>query len=135
MDFLDEVLLEQVNYVEKLKKLTEYTFDNMVQDEIFAYRHYFFLSTVFHKAESGVLPPKNKVPPHVRMTAFFEEGMKKGEFNTNYPPQECARLYNCIIKGATLNYILCPKEFKGSFKFPSINFIIDIFKKENHNEQ
>lgn len=131
MDFLDEVLLEKINYVEKLKKLTEYTFENMIEDEIFAYRYYFFVSTVFHKAESGVLPPKNKVPPHVRMTAFFEEGIKNGDFCDKYSPQECARLYNCIIKGATLNFILCPKEFKASFKFPSINFILDIFKKEN----
>ena len=76
MDFLDQVLLENVNYVEKLKKLTEYTFSNMIEDEIFAYRYYFFLSTVFNKAESGFLPPKNKVPPHVRMSAFFEEGIR-----------------------------------------------------------
>ncbi|MBR2499430.1 MAG: TetR/AcrR family transcriptional regulator [Clostridia bacterium] len=129
VDFLDEVLKDQTGYVQKLQKLTEFTFDNMKKDEIFAYRFYFFVSTIFHKAESGILPPKNKIPPHVRMTAFFEEGVKNGEFTDVYSPDDCARLYNCILKGATLNYILCPKEFKSSFKFPSVQFILDVFRK------
>lgn len=130
MDFLDEVINTEFTYVDKLKHLTEYTFDNMKKDEIFAYRYYFFLSTIFHKAESGVLPPKNKVPPHVRMSAFFKAGMDSGEFSDKYSPEECARLYNCILKGATLNFLLCPKEFKQNFKFPPIDFVLDVFKKE-----
>lgn len=131
MDFLDEVLLDKTNYVDKLHRLTEYTFDNMVKDEIFAYRYYFFVSTIFIKAESGELPPKCKTPPHLRMFAFFEEGIKNGDFKDNYPPSECAKLYNSIIQGATLNFILCPKEFKHTFKFPLIEYIVEIFKKEN----
>ena len=130
MDFLDEVINTKFNYVDKLRHLTEYTFDNMKKDEIFAYRYYFFVSTVFHKAESGVLPPKNKVPPHVRMTSFFREGMESGEFSEKYSPEDCARLYNCILKGATLNFLLCPKEYKQNFLFPPIDFVIDVFKKE-----
>ena len=133
-DFLDEVISEESNYLTKLKKMTEYTFNNMKKDDIFAYRYYFFVSTVFHKAESGVLPPKDKIPPHVRLTNFFEEGIKAGDFSNKYPASECAKLYNCITKGATLNFILCPKEFKSSFKFPMTEYIIDIFKKENNDE-
>lgn len=136
MDFLDEVLKEKDCYVDKLHKLTEYTFDNMKKDEIFAYRYYFFVSTVFAKAESGELPPKKngRVPPHIRMYSFFEEGIKRGEFKDKYPPDESAKLYNSIIQGATLNFILCPKEFKHNFKFPMIDYIVDIFKKENVND-
>lgn len=134
MDFLDEVLLDQTDYVHKLKKLTEYTFENMKKDEIFAYRYYFFVSTVFVKAESNILPPKCKAPPHVRMFSFFEEGIKQKDFSDRYDAHECAKLYNSIIQGATLSFILCPKEFKKSFKFPSVDFIIDIFKKETINE-
>ena len=131
MDFLDEVLKDGTNYIEKLEKLTEYTFANMKKDEIFAYRYYFFLSNIFIKAESGQLPPKDskKVPPHVRMFDFFDKGIKNGDFNNDYEPEECAKLYNCIIQGATLNFILWPKEFKPSFKFPKIETIINIFKK------
>ena len=129
MDFLDAVLLESSNYVDKLKKLTEYTFENIKRDEIFAYRYYFFVSTVFIKAESGELPPKCKAPPHVRMFSFFDDGIKSGDFKDDYPPNECAKLYNSIIQGATLSFILCPKEFKHNFKFPSIEYIVDIFKK------
>ena len=133
MDFLDAVYSEDSNYIDKLYKLTEYTFSNMKKDEIFAYRFYFFLSTIFSKVESGEIPKckdSDKVSPRLRMIAFFEEGMNRGEFKKDYPADECAKLYNCIIKGATLNFILCPKEFKSSFKFPTIEHIIDIFKKE-----
>ncbi len=131
MAFLDQVLLEQTPFIEKLYKLTEYTFQNIKNDEIFAYRYYFFLSTIFNKAESGELPPKDKISPHQRMTAFFEEGINRKEFSDKYPAAECAKLYNSIIQGTTLSFILCPKEFKRNFKFPMIEFIVDVFKKEN----
>ncbi|MBO5067961.1 MAG: TetR/AcrR family transcriptional regulator [Clostridia bacterium] len=130
MDFLDQVISTKDNYVEKLFKLTKYTFDNIKNDEIFAYRYYFFVSTVFAKAESGMLPPKCKTPPHIKMFSFFEDGIKSGDFRSDYQAKECAKLYNSIIQGATLNFILCPKEFKRDFEFPSIEFVIDIFKKE-----
>ena len=137
MDFLDKVMENQSNYVQKLIDLTKYTFSNIKNDEIFAYRYYFFLSTVFEKAEKNILPPKNteKKPPHLRMFEFFEEGIKNGDFHNRYTPEECAKLYNCIIQGATLNFILCPKEYKRNFHFPNIQFIADIFKKESDNEQ
>ena len=135
MDFLDEVLKSDDNYVEKLTKLTEYTFANMIKDEIFAYRYYFFLTTAFKKSEAGELPPKieGRKPPYARMFSFFEEGVKRGDFSSKYSPEDCAKLYNCIIQGATLNFILCPKEFKRNFKFPNIEHIISIFKKEKSN--
>ena len=135
MTFLDKVLESESNYLEKLYKLTEYTFDNMKKDEIFAFRYYFFVSTVFAKAEKNIFPPKetDKVPPHLRMFDFFEHGIKNGDFSNKYSAKECAKLYNCIIQGATLNFILCPREFKKDFAFPPIDFIIDIFKKETCN--
>lgn len=131
MDFLDKVLLDDGNYAQKLEKLTKYTFDNIKKDEAFAYKYYFFLSTVFIKVESGELPPKGKVPPHVRMFWFFKEALDKGDLRCDYGPENAATLYNCIMQGATLNFILCPKEFKKNYKFPDIDQIINIFKKEN----
>lgn len=134
MDFLDEVIDGGDGYAEKLYKLTAYTFDNMKKDEVFAYRYYFFVSMVFAKTESGEKPPKcDKKPPHQRMFDFFKEGIDSGDFRNDYTPDECAKLYNSIIQGATLNFILCPKEFKSSFKFPPLNFIVDVFKKENQH--
>ena len=131
MDFLDEVLASDDNFKDKLKKMTLYTFENMKKDEVFAYRYYFFVSAIFAKAESGERPPKcsNKTPPHLRMNDFFSEGIARGDFSDKYPPDECAKLYNSIIQGSTLSFILCPKEFKHSFKFPSVEYIVDIFKK------
>lgn len=133
MYFLDKVLSDDNCFVDKLYKLTEYTFNNIKKDEIFAYRYYFFVSTIFNKSESGELPPKkeNHTPPHLRMKAFFEEGIKRGEFKNNYSADECAKLYNSIIQGATLSFILCPKEFKKNFEFPAVTFIVETFKKED----
>ena len=76
------------------------------------------------------MPPKDKVPPHLRMAEFFEQGIKLGDFHDKFSPKDCASLYNSIIQGATLNFILYPKEHKRSFTFPSIQFIAEIFKKE-----
>ncbi len=130
MFFLDKVLQEDNNFVEKLIRLTEYTFNNMKKDEIFAYKYYFFVSRIFENAEKNILPKKEGIPPHLRMQDFFSEGMNRGDFHNKYSPKDCARLYNCIIQGATLSFILYPKELKKSFNFPPISFIADVFKKE-----
>lgn len=129
MDFLDRVLEDNSSFIDKLYKLTEYTFNNIKNDEIFAYRYYFFVSNVFAKAEQNILPPKDKVPPHIKIFEFFNKGINAGDFSNKYSAKDCARLYNSIIQGATLNFILYPKEFKKDFHFPSIDFIVDIFKK------
>ncbi len=130
MYFLDKVLEEDSNFVDKLVRLTEYTFNNMKNDQIFAYRYYFFVSRIFEKAENNIMPPKDRVPPHLRMSEFFEKGIESGDFHDRYSPKDCAKIYNSIVQGATLSFILCPKELKRSFTFPSIQIITDIFKKE-----
>ncbi len=131
MFFLDKVLAEDSNYVDKLIRLTEYTFNNMKKDEIFAYKYYFFVSRIFEKAEKNIMPPKKEgVPPHLRMQDFFKTGIENGDFHDRYSPKDCARLYNCIIQGATLSFILYPKELKNTFNFPPLSFIADVFKKE-----
>ncbi len=131
MFFLDKVLKEQTNYVDKLIRLTEYTFNNMKKDEIFAYKYYFFVSRIFENAEKNIMPPKKDgIPPHLRMQDFFNQGINNGDFHNRYSPKDCARLYNCIIQGATLSFILYPKELKNKFNFPPLEFIADVFKKE-----
>ena len=52
---LDKVLEEDSNFVDKLIRLTEYTFNNMKNDQIFAYRYYFFVSRIFEKAEKNII--------------------------------------------------------------------------------
>ena len=104
MEFLDQGINTDFCFVDKLKHLTEYTFDNMKKDEIFAYRYYFFLSTVFHKAESGVLPPKNKVPPHVRMTAFFKDGMVVYDYAIRFSCEDIEILEEPIDKMIVILY-------------------------------
>ena len=130
MHFIDMVLQEDMSYVDKLIRLVEYTFNNMKKDEIFAYKYYFFVSRIFDKAEKNILPKQEGPPPHLKMQEFFKSGIEKGDFHDRYSPKDCARLYNCIIQGATLNFLLYPKELKKSFNFPPIQFVADIFKKE-----
>ncbi len=100
MFFLDKVLEEDSNFVDKLIRLTEYTFNNMKNDQIFAYRYYFFVSRIFEKAENNIMPPKDKVPPHLRMSEFFEKGINCGDFHDKYSPKECAKIYNSIVENA-----------------------------------
>ncbi len=128
--FFEKVLAEDTNFVDKLIHIIEYTFNNIKKDEIFAYKYYFFVSRIFEKAENNVMPKTCNNAPHLRMHEFFKEGIARGDFHDRYSPKDCARLYNCIIQGATLNFLLYPKELKKSFNFPPINFIADIFKKE-----
>lgn len=130
MTYLEEVVNMPTNYLEKLKNLTDYAFSNIKKDELFAYKYYFFVSTMFNKAESGKLHLNKGTPPHVKMNAFFEQGINNGDFTNKYPAFECAKLYNSIIQGATLCFILCPKEYKKHFTFPSTDFILDVFKKK-----
>lgn len=131
MDYLDQVIKTPINYVDKLKDLTNYVFSNIKKDELFAYKYYFFVSTIFNKTEKGEKPINKGNPPISKMNAFFEQGIKNGDFNDKYGALECTKLYNSIIQGATLCFILCPKEIKKHFNFPSTDFILDIFKKEN----
>lgn len=128
MENFERVMAEDSNYIDKLYKLTDFAFSNTKKDELFAYKYYFFVSTVFAKAESGKLTERKPTNKY-KMVDFFKVGIERGEFKNDLNPEECAKLFNSIIQGATLNFILCPKEFKKSFQFPSADFIVNIFKK------
>ena len=118
------------SYPEKLRFLTEHLFYELKNDENFAYHYYFFVSQMFtHKDKCP--PPKKPdfKPPFMVLEEFFEKGQKKGEFSLTQSPKECARLYISIVQGATIGYVIAPKEVQKVMEFPSTDFIIDIFKK------
>ena len=66
---------------------------------------------------------------------LFLEGQKNGEFITGKTPKECMELFLSIIQGATLIYVIAPKEIRKNMHLPSPDFILDIFCKGVKNEK
>ncbi len=119
-------------FVDKLRVILEHLFKEITTDETFAYYYYFFISQKFTLKEKGIKPPKKKdaPPPFILvMEEFFEKGQKAGEFNEKYSAKDCARMFLAITQGATLGYVVAPKEIQQKMKLPNVDFIIDIFKK------
>lgn len=63
------------------------------------------------------------------MIDFFKQDIINGNFSNKYTAREYTKLYNSIVQGATLNFILCPKEFRSLFQFQQTQLIVDILKK------
>ncbi len=120
------------SYVDKLRVMLESLFYELKSDETFAYYYYFFMSQSFSLKEKGIKPPKDDgapPPPIFVMEEFFEKGQKAGEFTNKYSAKDCARMYLSIIQGASIGYVVAPKEIQQKMKLPNIDFIIDIFIK------
>ena len=79
--------------------------------------------------EKGVKPKKHldKKPPFVVMEDFFKAGQQRGEFRTDYTATECASMFFSIIQGATIGYVIAPKDLQKKMTLPSVDFILNIF--------
>ena len=127
-----DMLLKTPKYADKLRLILSNIFSELVDDENFPYYYYFFVSQSFALKEKGVPPPVKNIkrkPPVLLMEELFGEGQKCGEITDKYTPIECARLFISIIQGATIGYVIAPKEIQKKMKLPNIDFIIDIFLK------
>ena len=125
------------DYIEKLKIIINSMFYELKNDENYSYYFYFFISQCFNFKEKGKKPPKDKKelppPPIVVFSELFDKGQKAGYFTTKHTPEECARLFISIIQGATLVYVISPKEFQSKrYILPNVDFIVDIFRKEEN---
>ena len=116
---------------DKLRITIEKIYKDLQSDEIAPYCFYFFVSQCFSKKEKGCppppKPPNGEKPPVVFLESFFEEGQKNGEVTKKYTPSECTSLFLSIITGATLSYVIAPKEAARRINLPNIDFIIDTF--------
>lgn len=137
-DHDDNTLKERVekesSYREKLRIIINSMFSNMVKDENFPYHYFMFVSRCFAFKEKGKpLPPKdpNKKPFIAIMENLFLEGQKSGEFTSDYTPRECANLFLSVIQGATLGYVIAPKEIQTKIKLPNTDLILDVFSKRS----
>ena len=120
------------NYRNKLKIILESMFSNMRNDENFPYHYFFFLSRCFSHKEKGCTLPKkdpNKKPFIFVLENIFSEGQKCGEFSTKYTARECSELLLSIIQGATLGFVIAPKEIQEKMQPPKVDLILDVFNK------
>ena len=130
---------DEPSYLNKLKLLLESMSYSLKHDENHPYFFYLFVSRSFHFKENGKYPPppkdsdgKVKKPPIEIFTELFEKGQKAGEFTDKYSPADCARLFISIVTGATLGYVIAPKEIAKNMHLPNVDFILNIFKKEEN---
>lgn len=136
----DERLKAAKNCKEKLRIIINRMFNEMVNDENFAYYFYFFVSTSFNIKEKALPPPppdgarKPRRPVFKVVEEIFAEGQKNGEFTKKYSAGEFASLLLSIVQGATLGYVIAPKEVQKNITLPDTEFIIDIFRKGDPNE-
>lgn len=135
-DEIQKQLNAQPNYLEKLRIIINGMFFDLKNDENFAYYYYFFVSQCFTRKERNLPPPprddKNAPPPPpiVHFEQLFSEGQKAGYFSDKHSPKDCARLFISIIQGATIGYVIAPKEMQKQMSLPDTDYIIEIFKKE-----
>ncbi len=133
-DELLKTIDAQHDYNEKLRILIEDMFYKLKNDENFAYFYYFFVSMCF-TGNSNTLPPPPKCeekhdPPIVRLEKLFADGQKAGYFSDKHTAKESARLFFSIMQGATLGYVIAPKDIKERMILPDVDYIIEIFRKE-----
>ena len=126
------------NYNEKLRVILGDLFNTLVNDEDFTYYFYFFITQKFINKQKGISQPKkpsDKKFPFLLNEQFFEEGQKQGYFTDKYSAKDCVKLFFSIIQGATIGFVIAPKEIQKEMKFPNVDFIISAFKKETHDEK
>lgn len=140
-DILTNQMLERLNKepssLKKIAIITEKMFQDLVDNENSAYYFYLFVNECFAHRDKKRKPKKdsdceNKRPPHPFMLfdAIFTEGQQNGEIIDKYSPRDCTILLMSIIQGATLHYIIAPKEIRSKTKLPKVEFVTEIFKKD-----
>ncbi len=135
-DDIQRQLDAQPNYLEKLRIIINGMFYDLKNDENFAYFYYFFVSQCFTRKEKNVPPPPLEdgkgppPPPIVLFEKIFYDGQREGYFSDKHSPKDCARLFISIIQGATIGYVITPKEMQKNMSLPDTDFILEIFKKE-----
>ena len=136
---IDKQLEKEKNYVEKLRIIINNMFYDLKNDENFAYFYYFFVSQCFTCKEKKLPSRDDKQPPPeppiLRLEKLFAEGQTAGDFSDKHSPKDCARLFISIIQGATLGYVIAPKELQKRMTLPDTDFILEIFSKERLNEK
>ena len=120
------------DYSKKLTIILNSIFSDLKNDENFSYHFYFFISQSFALKEKGVRRVRKQMdekPPFIIMENFFKVGQERGEFRNDFSPTQCASMFFSIIQGATIGYVIAPKDLQKKMTLPSVDFIVDVFTK------
>ncbi len=138
LELLDKINAEN-SYKNKLEIIVNDIYSGLKKDETFAYFFYFFVSQSFKRRDKKLKDDNKCKTSEYNPIAFiknlFLEGQKNGEFITDKTPKECMELFLSIIQGATLIYVIAPKEIRKNMHLPNPDFILDIFCKGVKNEK
>ncbi len=131
-------LLEKINaessYKNKLEIIVNDIYSGLKKDETFAYFFYFFVSQSFKRRDKKLKDDNNcqnsEYNPITFIKTLFLEGQKNGEFITDKTPKEGMELFLSIIQGATLIYVIAPKEIKKTCTYLAPILFLIYFVKE-----
>lgn len=125
------------SYREKLKLIIEGLYKELYNNENYARHFYLFISNSFSKRNKRRALPEGENTPINQPIAFmenlFREGQEKGEFSNKYTPRECTEMFVSILQGATLAYVIAPKDTRKTMRLPKIDFILDVYDKGENN--
>ena len=135
-----EVLSSNISPVEKLRECICYTFHNLYNDDLFAYRFYFILSELFRVNEKASdvnvkeYSNLNIKKLYKLFVSLYNEGLEKGMFKDEYPIDEYLKILATTIIGATVNMLLLPKASRNKNSLPNVDLILSTcVKKEKLN--
>ena len=120
----------------KLRIIINCIYTQLKEDENFPYYFYMFVRQSFIHRDSDLkdLIKDDSHHPVLLLENIFLEGQKNGEFSDKYTPKECTEVFASIIQGATLGYVIAPKDLRKNMSLPKTDFIIDIYKKGEQND-
>ena len=135
-----DVLSADISPVERLKEIIYYTFHNLHNDELFAYRFYFILSELFRKNEDSLTKNIKEYSDleldkiYNLFIKLYQEGIAQGSFKTEYSIDEYLKILATTVIGATVNVLLLPKVARTKNALPNVDLILSTcVKKEKLN--
>lgn len=135
-----EVLSAKSSPVLRLKEIIYYTFYNLRNDELFAYRFYFILTELFRKNENMLNKNHEKCSNaeieklYALFVSLYNNGIAEGSFKNDYSVDEYLKVLATSIIGATVNVLLTPKTDRNENSLPNVNLLLSTcVKKEKLN--
>ncbi|MCQ2399507.1 MAG: hypothetical protein MJ072_03255, partial [Clostridia bacterium] len=137
-----DVLNSDIKTVDKLREILTYVFVNVKDDEIFAYRFYFFVTEIFRRNErveffseaekKMIIEHSSKKVSRISslpkiVNDLFVKGVEEGVIKDDRPVKEYFKLLMDSIVGVTMHIILTPKERRNEIKIPDVDLILSVF--------
>jgi AcrR family transcriptional regulator len=143
MNYISDLFNSELSPVQKLRELICYVYANLKEDEMFSYRFYFFITTsfkineldpndissdiVFQDARDFRVTNQGDLQLGPAIYEIFEQGKRDGTIKTDYSSIEYIFAIVDMLVGASMSYILTPKNEKNKTILPSVDLIMSFF--------